>query len=169
MALAVFSLPAPGSLQQLVLIQRHGERERLFKHQNLSESGIAGGAALTVAGLEHISSVGAALRARYLGPDTCGVRCLAGELGRGRWAAHELHAQSSGLARTLGTAEIMLSSLVPPAVRGGLPIPVYSRPDAEDFLLRGYAGGKCPMLTARLDEFRASARFGGLPLGTFPG
>ena len=169
MALAVLSLPAPGSLQQLVLIQRHGERERLFKHQNLSESGIAGGAALTVAGLEHISSVGAALRARYLAPDTCGVRCLAGELGRGRWAAHELHAQSSGLARTLGTAEIMLSSLVPPAVRGGLPIPVYSRPDAEDLLLRGYAGGKCPMLTARLDEFRASARFGGLPLGTLPG
>ena len=116
MALAVFSLPAPGSLQQLVLIQRHGERERLFKHQNLSESGIAGGAALTVAGLEHISSVGAALRARYLAPDTCGVRCLAGELGRGRWAAHELHAQSSGLARTLGTAAVSYTHLTLPTI-----------------------------------------------------
>ena len=160
MALALCSLPAPGSLQQLVIIQRHGERERLLKHQNLSETGTEGGAALTVAGLKHISRVGAALRARFLTPETCGSRCLLGELGLGRWAAHELHAESSGLARTLGTAEVMLRSLVPPAVRGELPIPVYSRPDANDFLLRGYAGGKCPMLTARINEFRASARFG---------
>ena len=156
MALALCSLPAPGSLQQLVIIQRHGERERLFKHQNLSESG----AALTAGGLKHISRVGVALRTRFLTPETCGSRCLLGELGRGRWAAHELHAESTGLARTLGTAEVMLRSLVPPDVRGELPIPVYSRPDADDFLLRGYAGGKCPMLTARINEFRASARFG---------
>ena len=46
-ALALSSLPATGSLQQLVIIQRHGERERLLKHQNLSESGPEGGAALT--------------------------------------------------------------------------------------------------------------------------
>ena len=159
-ALALSSLPATGSLQQLVIIQRHGERERLLKHQNLSESGPEGGAALTAAGLKHISRVGEALRARYMTPESCGARCLVGELGRGRWAAHELHGESSALARTLGTAEVMMRSLVPPAVRGGLPIPVYSRPDADDYLLRGYAGGKCPMLTARIDEFHASARFG---------
>ena len=162
MPLALSSLPygTYGTLQQLVLISRHGERERLFKHHNLSESGPEGGAALTAAGLEHISRVGATLRTRYLTPETCGARCLIGELGRGRWAAHELHAESSGLARTLGTAEVMLHSLVPPTVRGGLPIPVYSRADPDDFLLRSYAGGKCPMLAERISEFRTSARFG---------
>ena len=117
MAVALCSLPAPGSLQQLVIIQRHGERT--------FETGTEGGAALTVAGLKHISRVGAALR--FLTPETCGSRCLLGELGRGRWAAHELHAESSGLARTLGTAEVMLRSLVPPAVRGELPIPLAPR------------------------------------------
>ena len=70
MVLALCSMPAPGSLQQLVIIQRHGERERLFKHQNLSESGTEGGAALMAGGLKHISRVGTALRARFLTPET---------------------------------------------------------------------------------------------------
>ena len=84
---------------------------------------------------------------------------MAGELGRGRFAPHELHAESSGLARTLGTAEVLLRSLVPPAVRGELPIAVYSRPDPDDYLLRGYAGAKCPELAARVGEFHASESF----------
>eukprot|EP00908_Phaeocystis_cordata_P025071 Transcript_7527.p1 GENE.Transcript_7527~~Transcript_7527.p1 ORF type:complete len:494 (+),score=144.62 Transcript_7527:55-1536(+) len=160
MLAALTSLSAEGALQQLILISRHGERERLFKHHNLSEAGgPEGGPALTVAGLEHVSRVGAALRARYLAPETCGDRCLTGELGRGRFAPHELHAESSGLARTLGTAEVLLRSLVPPAVRGELPIAVYSRPDPDDYLLRGYAGAKCPELAARVGEFHASESF----------
>ena len=115
MLAALTSLSAEGALQQLILISRHGERERLFKHHNLSEAGgPEGGPSLTVAGLEHVSRVGAALRARYLAPETCGDRCLTGELGRGRFAPHELHAESSGLARTLGTAEVLLRSLADP-------------------------------------------------------
>ena len=90
MLAALTSLSAEGALQQLILISRHGERERLFKHHNLSEAGgPEGGPSLTVAGLEHVSRVGAALRARYLAPETCGDRCLNGELGRGRFAPPE--------------------------------------------------------------------------------
>ena len=44
-----------------------------------------------------------------------GERCLLGELGRGGLAAHELYAESSGLARTLGTAEVLLSEADLPA------------------------------------------------------
>lgn len=150
-----------GTLDRLILITRHGERERLVKHHaSLGEdTGPDGGPSLTQAGLHRATQVGSALRARYLSPATCGDRCLVGALGRGGYESHELRAESSGLARTLGTAEVLLNSLVPPNVRQGRPIPVYSRPDADDIWLRGYVDGKCPAMHARIDEFRSSTAF----------
>ena len=140
-----------------MLIGRHGERERLSKHPTSLAEGSDGGPSLTAAGVEHIARVGAALRERYLSPESCGDHCLNGALGAGGFSPDELRADSSGLARTLGTAEVLLNALVPPAVRGSMPIAVYSRPDAEDWLLRGYT--QCPALAEQIGTWHASADF----------
>ena len=157
--------PLSRALERVVLVSRHGERERLFKHHtSLAEHTGMGGPPLTQRGVEHVARVGAALRARYILPETCSQTetCLMGTLGTGGFAAHELHAESSGLARTLSTASVLLDGLVPPSARrmGGAvapAIPVYSGEEREDMLLRGYA--KCPALSSRIQAWHGSAEF----------
>ena len=144
-------------LQLLILVSRHGERERLSKHHtSLAE---ASDPALTQTGLTTIKSVGNLLRARYLDPNTCGSNCLNGTLGNGGFAAHEVRAESSGFARTLGTAEVLLSSLFPVDRRGSLslPLPIFSHTPEADARLRGYY--RCPVLGAALEAWRVTPAY----------
>lgn len=155
MQLAAHAASAAG-LERVLLISRHGERERLVKHSTTlhEHSTGEGGPALTLDGLDRVHHTGAMLRARYLEPATCGDRCL---LNFDAQQPDHTYAESSGLARTLGTATVLLQGLVPDFARAASPsgvpqpLPVYSRHDADDYLLRGYANGKCPALAVGLD------------------
>ena len=135
------------TLERVVLISRHGERERLVKqHTHLvEEDAVDGGPALIPAGLAQAAKVGTALRKRY------GTTSSLGDLG-----PHTVRAESSALARTLVTATVLLHSLT--NSRGG-PVPIFSRLEETDYILRGYAGGKCAALTERIAEWQRSAAF----------
>ena len=141
-------------IEALVLVSRHGERERLFKHHT-SHDERASDPPLTRNGLATIATMGTHLHSRYLDPSTCGDLCLIG------LNLSQVHAESSGFARTIGTAEVLLSHLVPASMRGTppLPLPVYSSRDGvqDDALLRGYS--RCPRLAAGLDEWRRTPTY----------
>ena len=92
----------------LILISRHGERERLFKHHTSHNERTD--PPLTHNGLPTIARVGSDLRRLYLDPTTCGETCLRGG---GALELSQVRAESSGYARTIGTAEVLLSSLMP--------------------------------------------------------
>ena len=63
--------------------------------------------------------MGSDLRRLYLDP-TCGETCLRGG---GALELSQVRAESSGYARTIGTAEVLLSSLMPSSTRGTPPLP----------------------------------------------
>ena len=143
-------------LQFVVLISRHGERERLVKHHtSLNEQDDP---ALRRSGLPTIAAVGHHLRAKYLDEATCGDSCVI-EITGNDFVPHATRAESSGFARTLGTAETLLSSLFPAEARGlpPLPLPIYAHKNSEDALLRGYA--QCPLLASGLEAWRATPAY----------
>eukprot|EP00966_Prymnesium_polylepis_P047354 1096259-Prymnesium_polylepis.2 len=147
MALLLPSLLSTARLERVVLISRHGERERLAKHH--THLGEADDPHLTLGGIEHLSRVGAVLRELYLAPSCAHDTCLAG---RGALDAHEIRAESSALARTLGTAKVVLDRMRHDATR---PVPVYSRLESSDYVLRGYSGGKCAALTTAIGSWHS--------------
>ena len=165
--LAPLFLCVDATLERVVLVSRHGIRERLVKHHtHLGEAGgtrIEGGPALTDDGLLHLSRVGAVLRELYLAPACASVgTCLADPDDDDGLDGHEIRAESSGLARTLGTANVLLQSLAPPptaSLHVQRPVPVYSQPDSSDYLLRGYAGGKCAAFTAAIRAWQTTAAY----------
>ena len=139
----------------LILISRHGERERLFKHHTSHNERTD--PPLTHNGLPTIARVGSDLRRLYLDPTTCGETCLRGG---GALELSQVRAESSGYARTIGTAEVLLSSLMPSSTRGTppLPLPIYSwRGAVDDPLLRGYAN--CPRLASGLEAWRQTISY----------
>ncbi|CAE7249371.1 unnamed protein product, partial [Symbiodinium sp. CCMP2592] len=77
----------------------------------------------------------------------------------------EVRAESSGLARTLGSAYALHEGLLPQgSVPGGglagsvvVPIPVYSRPKSEDFILRGYT--MCSSQERSFENWYSSEQF----------
>lgn len=138
-------------LQHLIIVGRHGERRRLVKHSKTlqEESAETGGPPLTPAGLSNISAVGRALRARYLAVPSCDTTCLLG------FSSDRVRVESSGLARTLGTATVMLDALLPPQLSPPprLPIPIFTA--AGEHVLRGYHD--CPALGRRVDAWLENA------------
>ena len=157
-------------IERLLLLSRHGKRQRLVKHHDtLHESGglsAEGGPELTVDGLDRILRTGTALRKRYLEKGACDETCLAISSGDGKLSPHMIRVESTGLARTISTATVLINGLVPDSTRdasptGGipLPIPVYSRPSSEDYVLRGYADGKCPALVQQVEDWQRSQEF----------
>ncbi|CAK9026507.1 unnamed protein product [Durusdinium trenchii] len=79
----------------------------------------------------------------------------------GNYQPGEVHCESSALARTLQSAYALQEGLFPggsvaeaaPAV----PLPVYSRPTGEDFILRGYT--KCSVQAQKLKDWYSSPEF----------
>ncbi|CAK8993026.1 Lysosomal acid phosphatase (LAP) [Durusdinium trenchii] len=75
--------------------------------------------------------------------------------------SRQVHCESSALARTLQSAYALQEGLFPggsvaeaaPAV----PLPVYSRPTGEDFILRGYT--KCSVQAQKLKDWYSSPEF----------
>ncbi|KAL1525988.1 hypothetical protein AB1Y20_020813 [Prymnesium parvum] len=154
------ALTSFAAVERVALLSRHGERERLIKHHTtLDEAGADssryGGPALLASGLGQLSRVGQALREVYLSPTCAPEACLAGT---GVLERADVHAESSGLVRTLDTAAVLLGRLSPPR-GGGPPQTVFSRAEAEDYVLRGYAADKCAALTRSLREWYSSAAF----------
>lgn len=153
------------TLNKVVIISRHGERERLNKDHltGVEESGL--GPPLTLQGLVHVGGTGAALRARYLSPACAATgTCLGGAIGAGSFSSSEVRAQSTQTARTLGTAEVLLDALLPPATRptaAGVhyPLSIESRADDTDYVLRGYANHKCDAQASRVAAWFESAPF----------
>eukprot|EP00913_Durusdinium_trenchii_P008001 g7504.t3 len=155
-------LQRTAGLERVVLVSRHGERERLIKDQLTQEESEGGGPPLTARGAADAAAVGRALRQRYVRPGGCSQRCLGGEVGAtGNYQPGEVHCESSALARTLQSAYALQEGLFPggsvaeaaPAV----PLPVYSRPTGEDFILRGYT--KCSVQAQKLKDWYSSPEF----------
>lgn len=82
-------------------------------------------------------------------------------MGAGSYAQAEVHCESSGLARTLQSAYALHAGLFPGgSVPGGaavVPVPVYSRPPGEDFILRGHT--MCSAIGSRLEAWYGSEEF----------
>lgn len=157
---SLFALVTAAQLDRVVLISRHGARERLVKHHTLLVENADAGPPLTTAGVEHIRLVGAALRARYTAPSCTATKtCLAGAIGSGGFARSEIAAQSTHTDRTLGTAEVLLASLLPTSVRAGYPLPIASQLDETDYVLRGYANHKCAAQAAKISALYESSAF----------
>lgn len=88
---------------------------------------------------------------------------LPGEPGAG-FSNYDTLARSSGLDRTLKSAAAFLSGAFPSAGPssggdgGGAQLPpVYSSPDDDDYVIRGYT--KCPAYERRLEAWYASPEF----------
>lgn len=146
-------------LEKVVIITRHGERERLVKHSHvLVESSDP---PLSLGGLHDVAKLGAAMRSRYFVP---GCTQTSTCLGDNEEVMDTVRAESSGLARTLGTAQALMRSLLPDPLRATaaglalLPTPVYSRLDGQDTLLRAYT--KCPAHARRIARWHSSEEFG---------
>jgi len=149
-------MPA-GNLKKVLIISRHGERERLVKYAHLL--GESSDPPLSLGGLHDMAVLGEAMRSRYFEPDcTAGGTCL----GSQEELMYSVRAESSGLARTLGSAEALMHTLYPDSIREAaagltLPTPVYSRRDGEDTVLRAYT--KCPAHSARIAGWYDSDEF----------
>lgn len=153
------------ALERVVLVSRHGERQRLVKDAlTQQEEGAVGGPLLTATGAAAEKALGQLLRQRYTRPGGCTDRCLNGQVGNGVYAQDEVHAESSGLARTLQSAYALHAGLFPQGSvesSGGeavqVPLPVYSRPTGEDFILRGYT--MCTAQARNLEAWQSSPEF----------
>jgi len=155
------------ALERLVLVSRHGERQRLWKDQvtQAEDKAGEGGPRLTAKGAKELVDVGGSLRQRYMRPGCSQARCLEGSIGNGTYVPAEVRAESSGLARTLGSAYALHEGLLPQGSvpSGGLagsvvvPIPVYSRPKSEDFILRGYT--MCSSQERSVENWYSSEQF----------
>jgi len=160
----LFVVSTEAKLERVVLVTRHGERERLWKHPStLSESvegeSKEGGPSLTDVGVTHLQEVGRQLRERYFHP-ACQATCLEGRIGSAVYLPDEVWVESSGLDRSLGSAFALHHSMWASSNgTSGLPVPIHSRREADDQVLRAYT--KCPELGPRLlrwsqgDEFRS--------------
>lgn len=138
------------------MFSRHGERERLVKHHTTLQeigSGLDGGPQLTPDGLKQLARVGQVLNKLYFAPSCSHEDCLAGS---GTIDRHQIHAESSSLARTLSTALVILQHLLPP---NAYPTPIYSLPDSMDYRLRGYAGSKCATFVSSISKWQSSPEF----------
>eukprot|EP00435_Cladocopium_sp_Y103_P004863 s4128_g1.t1 len=70
------------ALERVVLVSRHGERERLVKDAlTQQEEGAVGGPLLTAVGAAAEKAVGQQLRQRYTRPGGCTDRCRGGSRG----------------------------------------------------------------------------------------
>lgn len=148
-----------GRLERAILLSRHGQRESLTKHHTtLHESGLIdeGGPRLTRSGLGQLQRVGKVFHNLYFAPTCQNSSCLAGH---GSLNEEDIHAESTGLARTLSTAAAVLQTLALSEATIALPQPVYSRLESNDFLLRGYAGGKCAALADGIQRLLVSSAF----------
>eukprot|EP00931_Biecheleriopsis_adriatica_P077668 TRINITY_DN51188_c0_g1_i1.p1 TRINITY_DN51188_c0_g1~~TRINITY_DN51188_c0_g1_i1.p1 ORF type:complete len:497 (+),score=74.59 TRINITY_DN51188_c0_g1_i1:59-1492(+) len=159
-------VPAEAALDRLVIVSRHGEREQLWKHHATQAEALAGegGPPLTAQGVAHLRAVGNLLRDRYTRPTCVPELCLKGAVGDRRYDASKVRVESSGLERTLGSAYALQAGLFPAGSVSGsansaynLPVPVYSRPDAEDYLLRAYT--KCTLHAESVAKWHSSEEF----------
>jgi hypothetical protein len=145
------------SLDQVFIVTRHGERERLVKHSHvLVESSDP---PLSLGGLHDMAKLGAAMTNRYFAPGCTETSTC---LGDSKEVMDTVRAHSSGLARTIGTALALMQALHPDASRESLsglamPIPVYSRLDSQDTMIRAYT--KCAAHAERIDEWHDSDEF----------
>lgn len=159
---------------RVILLQRHGARPHLNKAPDTLAEGTLGGPSLTVEGLPTLAGIGAELRKRYMcsaPPGAGDTSCLGGVIGSGLYDSSELHAESSGLQRTLQTAEVTLDALVPSAARPSsdgisMPIAVYSRADSTDYIIRGYTAAKCPLVGEWLSTWRDSEAYRSLSMSS---
>eukprot|EP00947_MAST-08B_sp_MAST-8B-sp1_P004580 g4580.t1 len=142
-------------VDRVVLIVRHGERTRLEKHATTLEEQAHSGPQLTAAGTASMRRLGTELRARYNSLD---LGC-AGPTGTAAdTCVHSTQFQStvaaisSGLDRTLQSATAALDGFF--SEQQSAPVPIYSRPDDSDVVLRGYT--KCPALSSAISAFWTS-------------
>jgi len=155
-------LAYPGAaLEGLIMVTRHGDREPLWKHhssltEDRQQQKNFGGPGLTAEGASRLEIIGQGLRKRYFQPTCNGDLCFSDWDGE-----HEpsyVHVESSGLLRSLQSAYALHKGFFPAENRSiALPIPVYSRVDAEDWVVRAYT--KCPKITAKLGEWMTSEEF----------
>lgn len=147
-------------LERVILVSRHGERQRLRKHAStLSEAGSAdGGPGLTQLGIRHMKSVGTELQRRYFPPGCHNDRRMCLDGSSPAYAPEKVWVESSGLDRSLMSAVALHDNLwVDMNVTGGLSVPVHSRRDADDHVLRAYT--KCPSLSAGIARWAQSSEF----------
>lgn len=144
-------LPLSAELLQVQVLHRHGARLHLFKSPT-DPSREAGGADLLPLGVNQLTNLGSALRARYYTRDAPAP--LAGATGVYTGAA-DIHALSSDTARTLASSRALLAGLVPD---DALRVPTYVLADeANDWALRGYS--MCPALGVAVEAFIESDVF----------
>ncbi|CAE8607707.1 unnamed protein product, partial [Polarella glacialis] len=164
--LCVFALPVlllvpavDAVLSRLILVTRHGHRQRLYKNAStLSEGAAAGGPSLTATGVSHMKEVGGELQARYF-PPACNRNsqfCLEGS--GPAYVPSEVRVESSSLDRTLLSAYALHSTLWKSLnATFGLPVPVNTRSDQDDAVIRAYT--KCPAHSARILQWSEGAEF----------
>lgn len=139
-------------LSRAIVTTRHGQRKRLVKHSSVL--GEPSDPPLSLGGLEDATELGKALRARYVWP---GCEPTGTCLGTREEVQGDVRAESSGLARTLSTAQGLLAALFPSGADAQVPTPIYSRADKQDAMLRSYS--KCPTHSARIARWHESAEF----------
>eukprot|EP00271_Cylindrocystis_brebissonii_P006047 TRINITY_DN18591_c0_g1_i2.p1 TRINITY_DN18591_c0_g1~~TRINITY_DN18591_c0_g1_i2.p1 ORF type:complete len:463 (+),score=72.24 TRINITY_DN18591_c0_g1_i2:105-1493(+) len=162
LTLAAVLCSCQGEVLQVIFIHRHGARTRLDKDgSTLTESA----SELTPEGMDQLYSAGLQARQRYLERPACEATstCL-----KGNWSTYTnslWSSQSSALDRTLQSAQAFLLGLLPPAnatntlpsllgYAGGIqPVPIYSLPLSNDWIIRAFGEQKCPVYLNRLQQF----------------
>eukprot|EP00930_Biecheleria_cincta_P025717 TRINITY_DN18258_c0_g1_i2.p1 TRINITY_DN18258_c0_g1~~TRINITY_DN18258_c0_g1_i2.p1 ORF type:complete len:460 (+),score=56.95 TRINITY_DN18258_c0_g1_i2:94-1473(+) len=119
-----------------------------------------GGPGLTQLGIQHMKSVGTELQRRYFPPGCHNERamCLSGIDSSPAYSPGQVWVESSGLDRSLMSAVALHNNLwVDMNATGGLSVPVHSRSDTDDHVLRAYT--KCPSLSASIARWAQSSEF----------
>eukprot|EP00208_Stichococcus_sp_RCC1054_P004776 CAMPEP_0206141512 /NCGR_PEP_ID=MMETSP1473-20131121/13185_1 /ASSEMBLY_ACC=CAM_ASM_001109 /TAXON_ID=1461547 /ORGANISM="Stichococcus sp, Strain RCC1054" /LENGTH=493 /DNA_ID=CAMNT_0053536111 /DNA_START=15 /DNA_END=1496 /DNA_ORIENTATION=+ len=144
-------IPAEASVELVMVVHRHGARTLLVKNAtSLAE----GGAALTAQGAGQLREIGKTFRGRYLDPSTCGDDCLE-DLPKGAYDGTRVRVISSGFDRTLASAASFQQGAFPSTP--ALPIPVYSTPPPDDWIIRAYEN--CPAYLVKMNDWFKSEEF----------
>lgn len=141
-------------LSRAIVTTRHGQRKRLVKHSSVL--GEPSDPPLSLGGLEDATELGKALRARYVWP---GCEPTGTCLGTREEVQGDVRAESSGLARTLSTAQGLLAALFPSGADAQVRYTVSPTSSPNDTRLVGCA---CPSVASSpCASVRCCLRFDG--------
>ncbi|KAL6746088.1 histidine phosphatase superfamily [Haematococcus lacustris] len=180
--LRLTAVAAGSSVLLTFSIARHGARNALPKTMLLQESSSYAGPTLLPVGQRMCYNAGVAFRNRYLNSSNCQASgsCLVSPGGDSRYGLvsqgagfHNYNSlvRASYTDRALLSAQAFFAGVFPAQPpnssllylpTGQQPVPVYSEPDKDDWLIRTY--NKCPAYDARLmawfdsPQFQAKAR-----------